>query len=65
MTDDSLPLSVKDLHIAPREVAGRVVGKGASHRVTIHVAPLTDSAWDEVISALAAAPALVAAILDG
>ena len=65
MTDESLPLTVKDLQIAPGEVAGRVVGTGASHRVTIHVAPLTDGAWDGVIGALAADPALVAAILDG
>jgi uncharacterized Zn finger protein len=65
MTDESLPLTVEDLHIAPREAAGRVVGTGASHRVTVHVAALTDGAWDGVISALAADPALVAAILDG
>lgn len=65
MTDESLPLTVKDLHIALAEAAGRVVGPGGSHRVTIHVAPLTDRGWAGVISALAADPALVAAILDG
>src|SRR5262245_64558899 len=65
MTDESLPLTVEDLRIAPGEAAGRVVGTGASHRVTVHVAALTDGAWDGVISALAADPALVAAILDG
>src|SRR5262245_4879774 len=65
MTDESLPLTVEDLHIAPGEAAGRVVGTGASHRVTIHIAPLPDAAWDGVIGALATDPALVAAILDG
>jgi uncharacterized Zn finger protein len=65
MMDEPLPLIVNDLHIAPGEAAGRVVGTGASHRVTVHVAALTDSVWDGVIGALAADPALVAAILDG
>ena len=65
MMDESVPLTVKDPHIAPGEAAGRVVGGGASHRLTIHVAPLTNSAWDGVISALAADPALIAAILEG
>jgi uncharacterized Zn finger protein len=65
MMDESLPLTVKDLLIAPGEAAGRVVGTGASDRVTIHVELLKSSAWDGVISALAADPALVAAILDG
>jgi hypothetical protein len=65
MTGESLPLTVKDLRIAPGEAAGRVVGTGASHRVTVHVAPLPDGAWNEVIGALAADPALAAAMLDG
>jgi len=65
MTDQSLPLTVKDLHIAPGEAAGRVVGTGASHRVTVRVAPLPDGAWNEVVGALAADPALAAAMLDG
>jgi uncharacterized Zn finger protein len=65
MTDESLPLTVEDLHIAPGEAAGCAVGTGASHRVTIHVAPLNDGAWDAVIGALAADPAHVAAILHG
>src|SRR5258708_27250945 len=63
--DESLPLTVTDLHIAPGEAAGRVIGVGASHRVTVHVAALPDGAWDGVIGALAADPALVAAMLDG
>lgn len=65
MTDESLPLTVEDLRIASGKAAGRAVGTGASHRVTIHVAPLPDDAWAEVIGALGADPAHVAAILDG
>jgi uncharacterized Zn finger protein len=65
MTDEILPLTVEDLHIAPGEAAGRAVGTGPSHRAMIHVAPLNDGAWDAVIGALAADPALAAAMLDG
>jgi hypothetical protein len=65
MSDESPSLTVKDLRIAPGEAAGRVVGPGASHRVTVHVARMNDAAWDEVIGALAADPAHVAAVLDG
>jgi uncharacterized Zn finger protein len=65
MTDEGLPLTVEDLHVSPGEAAGRAVGTGPSHRTTIHVAPLNYGVWDAVIGALAADPALVAAVLDG
>lgn len=65
MTGESAALTVEDLNIAPGEAAGRVVGAGPSQRASVHVAHLAAGAWDAVIGALAADPALVAAMLDG
>jgi len=63
--EESSPVAVKDLRITPGRVDGRVAGRRERHEVAIHVAPLESGAWEGVVSALAADPALVAAILDG
>jgi uncharacterized Zn finger protein len=61
----SPPITVTDLRIGPGRVDGQAGGAHGDHRVTIRVAPLEPGAWERVVAALVADPALVAAILDG
>jgi uncharacterized Zn finger protein len=61
----SAPITVTDLRIMRGEVDGRAAGSQGRHRVIIHVTPLESGAWERVVTALVADPALVAAILDG
>lgn len=63
--EESLPITVTDLRITPGQVDGRAAASRGRFRVVIHVAPLESGAWEGVVSALVADPALVAAILDG
>jgi hypothetical protein len=63
--EESPPIAVTDLRITPGQVDGRIAGPRGRHRVIIHVASLESRAWEGVVSALVADPALVAAILDG
>lgn len=58
-------LTVTDLRIMRGSVRGRVAGADGRHRVVVAVALLKSVAWDRVVAALPAQPALAAAILDG
>jgi uncharacterized Zn finger protein len=61
----SPPITVTDLRIGPGKVEGTAAGAQGGHRVIIRVAPPEPGAWERVVAALVADPALVAAILDG
>jgi len=61
----SPPITVTDLRIGPGNVEGRAADAQGDHRVLIRVAPPEPGAWERVVAALVADPALVAAILDG
>ncbi len=61
----SRPVTVTDLHIMLGKVLGRAAGPQGRHRVIVQVASLDSGAWERVVTALVADPALVAAILEG
>lgn len=60
-----LAAAVADLVLGEGECTARIADGRAPHRVTLRVAGFAPESWQRIVAALAADPALTAAMLDG